>query len=146
MNKISKDNFTKQKKKQRIHKTRNRYWKWTAEIMKINLRKNQKKIMIRKINNIKNVIEQPQVKPKTKRFCKDQENTKFSQVKNHLIEKGQIDSWTAINLYGATRLSAIIFDLKKAGYNIRSVRNTAFDRNNKICNFTTYIFKENEIN
>jgi hypothetical protein len=72
--------------------------------------------------------------------------TKLNQVKNHLIEKGQIDSWTAINLYGATRLSAIIFDLKKAGYNIRSVRNTAFDRNNKICNFTTYIFKENEIN
>jgi hypothetical protein len=48
MNKISKDNFTKQKKKQKIHKTKNRYWKWIAEIMKINLRRNQKKIMIKK--------------------------------------------------------------------------------------------------
>ena len=48
MNKISKDNFMKLKKKRRIHKTRNKFWKWTAEIMKINLRKNQKKIMIKK--------------------------------------------------------------------------------------------------
>ena len=92
------------------------------------------------------IIQQPEVEPKTiKKVYNKNKNTKYKQVLKHLIEKGQIDSWTAINLYGATRLSAIIFDLKKAGYNIRSVRNTAFDRNNKICNFTTYIFKENEL-
>jgi hypothetical protein len=87
------------------------------------------------------VIKQPEVKPKN--FRKENENTKFSQVKKHLFEHGQIDSWTAINLYGATRLSAIIFELRQKGYSIRSVKNSAFDRNNEVCNFTTYIFNEN---
>ena len=35
--------------------------------------------------------------------------TKTKQVLNHLKEYGCIDSWTAIQRYGATRLSAIIF-------------------------------------
>jgi hypothetical protein len=95
-------------------------------------------ILGRKSNNIKNVISQPQVKPKTKRFYKVQENTKFSQVKKHLIEKGSIDSWTAINLYGATRLSDIIFRLRNKGYNIDSINHSAYDRNQELCNFTTY--------
>ena len=64
--------------------------------------------------------------------------TKLNQVKNHLIEKGQIDSWTAINLYGATRLSAIIFNLRVEGHNIDSIPNTSYDRNQELCNFTTY--------
>ena len=87
------------------------------------------------------VIKQPEVKPKN--FKKENENTKFSLVRKHLIEHGKIDSWTAINLYGATRLSAIIFDLRQLGYNIKSVSNSAYDRNKKVCNFTTYIFNEN---
>jgi hypothetical protein len=68
----------------------------------------------------------------------EKKNTKFAQVKKHLIEKGTIDSWTAINLYGATRLSAIIFKLRERGYDIKSIPNTSFDRNNQLCNFTTY--------
>ena len=95
-------------------------------------------ILGRKSNNIKNVISQPQVKPKTKRFYKDRENTKHFQVKKHLIEKGWIDSWTAIELYGATRLSAIIFNLRNSGYNIESIDNSCYDRNQEICNYTTY--------
>jgi hypothetical protein len=65
-------------------------------------------------------------------------NTKHNQVKKHLIEKGTIDSWTAIELYGATRLSAIIFNLRVEGYNIDSIPNTSYDRNQELCNFTTY--------
>ena len=38
-------------------------------------------------------------------------NTKHFQVKQHLIKYRTINSWTAIELYGATRLSAIIFNL-----------------------------------
>ena len=39
-------------------------------------------------------------------------------VLNHLQIHKTITSMEAINLYGATRLSAIIFDLRKAGHNI----------------------------
>jgi hypothetical protein len=110
-----------------------------------------RKIHNKPINEEKIILQPQAMKDPSKnqninKVYKDEENTKLFQVKKHLIEKGQIDSWTAINLYGATRLSSIIFDLRKKGYNIRSVRNTAYDRNNKICNFTTYIFKNNGIN
>ena len=71
--------------------------------------------------------------------------TKSNQVKNHLIVNGQIDSWTAIEKYGATRLSAIIFNLRKAGYNITSMPCSALDRNSNVCNYTTYKL-ENENN
>jgi hypothetical protein len=71
--------------------------------------------------------------------------TKSNQVKNHLIVNGQIDSWTAIEKYGATRLSAIIFNLRKAGYNIISIPCSALDRNSNISNYTTYKL-ENENN
>ena len=85
------------------------------------------------------IMEQPKVKPVTKKTqVVEKQNTKFAQVKKHLIEKGTIDSWTAINLYGATRLSAIIFRLRERGYVIESIPNTSFDRNNQLCNFTTY--------
>jgi hypothetical protein len=66
------------------------------------------------------------------------QKTKMLQVKKHLIEKGTIDSWTAIELYGATRLSAIIFNLRMSGHNIDSIPRTAYDRNQELCNFTTY--------
>jgi hypothetical protein len=64
--------------------------------------------------------------------------TKSGQVKNHLFEKGKIDSWTAIQLYGATRLSAIIFNLRKSGINIISQPATVKDRNDNVCNFVIY--------
>jgi hypothetical protein len=74
---------------------------------------------------------------------KSQENlgttTKYDQVKKHLIEKGLIDSWTAINLYGATRLSAIIFKLRRRGMNIISRPRATMDRNNNLCNFVDYV-------
>jgi len=65
--------------------------------------------------------------------------TKSNQVKTHLIEKGKIDSWTAFELYGATRLSAIIFNLRRRGYNIDTQTMTVKDRNNNVCNFANYI-------
>ncbi len=68
-----------------------------------------------------------------------QKTTKSGQVKNHLLEKGTIDSWTAISAYGATRLSAIIFNLRRRGMNIISQPATVIDRNNNLCNFVNYI-------
>jgi hypothetical protein len=39
--------------------------------------------------------------------------TKIQQVKDHLLKKKSITSWQAITLFKATRLSDIIFRLKK---------------------------------
>lgn len=53
---------------------------------------------------------------------------KTKAVELHLIEKGVITSWEAIKLYGATRLSAIIFNLRKRGMNITTRRIEFTDR------------------
>ena len=45
---------------------------------------------------------------------------KTKSVKEHLISNGSITSWDAIKKFKATRLSAIIFNLKKKGMNILS--------------------------
>jgi len=68
--------------------------------------------------------------------------TKKEQIKQHLITKGHIDSWTAINTYGATRLSAIIFTLRMSGYDIASVPKSALDRNGNVTDFTTYVLNK----
>lgn len=44
--------------------------------------------------------------------------TKTDKVLKHLQTYKVITSWDAISLYRATRLSSIIFNLKKRGYNI----------------------------
>lgn len=53
---------------------------------------------------------------------------KTNEVLKHLQTHGSITSMEAINLFGATRLSAIIFNLRKKGYNITSVDKTTKDR------------------
>jgi len=65
--------------------------------------------------------------------------SKTYQVKRHLIEKGSINSWTAINEYKATRLSSIIFVLRKRGMNIVSKPMTSKDVNNEFCRFVNYV-------
>lgn len=45
---------------------------------------------------------------------------KTELVLEHLQSKGSITSWEAIQEYKATRLSAIIFNLKKSGFVIKS--------------------------
>jgi hypothetical protein len=64
--------------------------------------------------------------------------TKIHKVRLHLLNKGTIDSWTAIEVYGATRLSDIIFRLRGRGMNIESIPCSALDRNSNVCNYTTY--------
>ena len=72
-----------------------------------------------------------------------EKKSKTNQVKTHLITKGSIDSWTAINLYGATRLSAIIFNLRRRGMSIVSQPKSSLDRNDNLCNFVNYLFFDN---
>lgn len=71
--------------------------------------------------------------------------TKTNQVKTHLIEKGFINTWMAIELYGATRLSAIIYNLRNRGMDIQSVPKSTLDRNGNTCNFVDYVLvKKND--
>lgn len=67
--------------------------------------------------------------------------TKIAQVKKHLKEKGSITSWEAIRLYGSTRLSDIIFKLRKLDWNIETVNILTKDRNDNSVNFAKYIYK-----
>ena len=50
--------------------------------------------------------------------------SKTKMIKSHLYEKGSITSLDAINLYNATRLSAVIFNLKKSGLDISTTPET----------------------
>ena len=88
---------------------------------------------------MKTVFSEPkEVAPVSEVLTKKVRTTKTHQVLKHLQEKGSIDSWTAIQLYGATRLSAIIFILRRRGYDIISIPNSVLDRNNNVCNYTNY--------
>ena len=53
---------------------------------------------------------------------------KTKEVLKHLQTYGTITSIEAINLFGATRLSAIIFNLRKKGYNIISIDKVTIDK------------------
>lgn len=63
--------------------------------------------------------------------------TKMRMVTNHLEVYGNITSWEAIKKYKATRLSAIIFRLRRRGYDIVSIR----EKNDK-SNWVRYYFNK----
>jgi len=65
--------------------------------------------------------------------------TKGAKVLTHLLKKKSITSWEAITLYKATRLSAIIFILRKNGYGIATNDITSRDTNGNSCTFAKYI-------
>lgn len=66
---------------------------------------------------------------------------KHQLVKEHLMEHGSITSWEAIQNYGATRLSAIIFNLRKQGYDIRTIMREQSDRYGNTCQYANYVLK-----
>lgn len=59
---------------------------------------------------------------------------KTQLIKQYLIDHGSITSWEAIEKFGATRLAAIIFELRKH-YDIATTMVEAIDRYG---NWTTY--------
>ena len=65
--------------------------------------------------------------------------TQESIVKMHLAVNGSITSWEAINLYKITRLSSLIFILRKKGLDITPIREYNLD-NTK--HFARYYFKK----
>jgi hypothetical protein len=72
--------------------------------------------------------------------------TKIKQVHEHLLKYGEIDTWTAIQKYGATRLSAIIYRLRNEyDMKIETHERCVKDRNNNTCNYALYKLVDNEI-
>lgn len=67
--------------------------------------------------------------------------TKTNKVKEHLEKNGSITTWEAISLYGATRLSAIIFNLRKRGYIIDNNWQENIDRNGNKTKYVKYELK-----
>ena len=64
---------------------------------------------------------------------------KTAKVLAHLQAKGSISIWEAIELYGATRLSAIIFNLRKK-YDITSIFHEFTDRFDNTSKYVTYVY------
>ena len=69
---------------------------------------------------------------------------KFSQrddIIRHLMTEGSITAWEAIKEYGSTRLSVIVYKLRKQGWNIESEMVTAKNRYGNPVTFARYHFK-----
>ena len=71
--------------------------------------------------------------------------TQISAVLNHMRTHGSITSQEAIEKYGATRLSGLIFRLKKRGYQIDTEMHTGKNRFGGTCNYAKYILREGTI-
>ena len=70
---------------------------------------------------------------------------KTKAIMLHLEEFGSITSWEAIKEYGATRLSAIIYNLRhKYGMNIRTEDVEFTDRYGNKSKFGNYIYEKKE--
>ena len=64
-----------------------------------------------------------------------------TEVLKYLQEHGSITSMDAISKFGATRLSAIIFDLRKAGHIIDTMMIEGTTRYGTSCQYGKYIYK-----
>lgn len=73
--------------------------------------------------------------------------TKTKAVLQHLEEFGSITSWEAIKEYGATRLSAIIFNLRhRYDMNIVNEKINFIDRYGNHSSFAKYILIKDDEN
>ena len=64
------------------------------------------------------------------------------EIKWHLQEKSTITSWEAIKDYGITRLSAIIFNLRKEGYSIISKTDIVKNKFGREIKVVTYVYEK----
>lgn len=64
--------------------------------------------------------------------------TQKEMVLRHLSDCKNITAWEAIKEYGITRLSAIIYELKKEGYNIADVYAHGSNRYGNACKWKVF--------
>ena len=74
-----------------------------------------------------------------------EKQTKAKQVLKHLQTQRSITQLDAVKLYGAYRLSSIIFRLREQGYNIVTMNESTKDRNGNNCNYARYVLKAGQI-
>ena len=65
-------------------------------------------------------------------------------ILEHLQNSGSITSMEAFEQYGATRLSAIIFDLRKLGYDIETKDIATKNRYGNTCVYARYVMNKGE--
>ena len=70
---------------------------------------------------------------------------KTQAVLNYLKQNGSLTSMQAFELFGATRLSAIIFNLKSK-YNIVTQDMECIDRYGHVCHFAKYVYRGDKKN
>ena len=70
---------------------------------------------------------------------------KTNAVLQWLQTHASISSMDAINNFGATRLSAMIFNLRKRGHNIETVMVDGRDRFGNPMRFARYYLRENPV-
>ena len=71
--------------------------------------------------------------------------TKTQAVLDWLKTHASISSMDAIQNFGATRLSAIIFNLRKKGYNIETVKCEGTDRFGNKMQFARYYLRDSPV-
>lgn len=74
----------------------------------------------------------------TQRTRNSRVTNKTEKVLEHLQKYGSITSLEAIELYGATRLSSIIYNLRK-NYNIDGIDSQCTDRYGNTARYTKYV-------
>lgn len=62
-------------------------------------------------------------------------------VLKHLKSKKSLTSMQAFELYGCTRLSSVVFNLRKAGYDIRNIWLDGDNRYGESCRYVKYVYK-----
>jgi hypothetical protein len=68
----------------------------------------------------------------------DKPKNQYEAILYHLKTQNNITSWEAVKEYGATRLSSIIFNLRKNGYNIESIPEKTRNRFGNSVTFVKY--------
>ena len=64
--------------------------------------------------------------------------TQYDIIKEHLENNETITSLEAINLYGITRLSGVIYNLRHDGYDIISKDKAVMNRFGNVCHVAEY--------
>ena len=68
-----------------------------------------------------------------------EKETQKKRVLAHLRKYGRITSNEAFTWYGITRLAAVIFMLRKDGYEIETIDTESVNRYGEKCRYATYI-------
>jgi len=69
---------------------------------------------------------------------------KTTAVLDHMREHGSITQMEATELFGATRLGAIVFNLRRKGHDIETVTMGTTDRYGHAVNYAKYVLHQEE--